>query len=248
MQNKKNLIITHSYGTNSSILSGLTEHLSKFYNVYFIDLPGFHPDSRPLKKVTFDGYVDYLSKRIKELNLEKYYFCGISFGFFVANSADLGKGCQGIIAAVPFLGPKSIKFNPITRFILLLSIYLIQFTNTYSLFWRMRPAIKKMLGSSELMIDMAAKQIDPKTFIQTGKIVLTDVDPIVFKNMPTVLMINPHDTLVNTKYIQEKFAKDNKNYITITTNVEHQPTTLDTSYYAKVFPESVIAEINGYLG
>ena len=100
---KENLVLLHSFPTNSILLSGYIEYLSDSFNVYFIDLPGFTKAVPPLERVTFAGYYDFVGRKIKELDLDSYLVEGISFGFAIVNHLNHDRKCKGIIAIEPFI-------------------------------------------------------------------------------------------------------------------------------------------------
>jgi len=52
----ENLILVNAFYTNSILLKGLIDYLKKYFNVYFIDLPGFAKDAPPLKEISINLY------------------------------------------------------------------------------------------------------------------------------------------------------------------------------------------------
>lgn len=76
---KNNLVLVHSFPTNSTLLNGFTEFLEDFFNVYFIDLPGFNIDVSPMKDISFDNYSKFVENKIKQLQLDNYFLGGVSF-------------------------------------------------------------------------------------------------------------------------------------------------------------------------
>ena len=100
---KQNLIIIHSFPSNSIILKGFYDFLSDFFNVYPIDLPGFTSDEKPLAKINFQGYRQHVEKEIAHLNLKSYFLGGISFGFAIANACQVDDQCKGFLAIAPYL-------------------------------------------------------------------------------------------------------------------------------------------------
>lgn len=75
---KKNLVIIHGWGKKDSWLH-VVDLLKNDYNVLLLDLPGF---DFPLEKpYFFDDYLNYLEENI---NFEKFYLIGHSFGGVLA--------------------------------------------------------------------------------------------------------------------------------------------------------------------
>ena len=92
---KENLIIVHSFPGNSILLSGLIEYLNDYFEVYFINLPGFAKSVPPLTEISFKGYVQFIEEKIRGFGLASYWLAGISLSVFknlpyilVANEDD----------------------------------------------------------------------------------------------------------------------------------------------------------------
>ena len=120
LSKKENLFLVHSFPTNSSILKGLVVYLERFFNLYFIDLPGFlnnEEDDRK-EKISLDYYSNYISQEIKKHNLDSFMIGGISFGFLVANNAEFDvKKCKAILAIEPYLNISYLNIGFVKRFL-----------------------------------------------------------------------------------------------------------------------------------
>jgi len=68
---RENLILVNSYPTNHETLKGLVEYMNQFFKVHFIDLPGFHPDTPPVKENQLRQLHKILRERNKKTQLEK---------------------------------------------------------------------------------------------------------------------------------------------------------------------------------
>ena len=68
----ENLVLVHSFPTNSILLKGLVEFLNDHFNLYFIDLPGFTQKSPPIQQITIDNYSAYVEKYINNLKIDHY--------------------------------------------------------------------------------------------------------------------------------------------------------------------------------
>lgn len=76
MKNKQNLVLIHSFPTNSIILKGLNNFLSNYINVYFIDLPGFNNNYDKKFKISFENYANCVQLEIDKLKLNTYWVGG----------------------------------------------------------------------------------------------------------------------------------------------------------------------------
>ena len=125
---KENIILVHSFPTNSKILNGFKEYLDDYFNVYFIDMPGFVLEKKPLAKISIENFSEYLDEEIGRLGLKSYFLGGISFGFLVVNGVKVDSKCKGILAMEPYLNSKMLKMNSGSRLKLLA---LINFINIF---------------------------------------------------------------------------------------------------------------------
>jgi len=218
----------HSFPTNSIILKGLIEYLNKYCNVYFIDLPGFTKKVPPLKNISLENYSKYLDKKIKSLKIKSYVAAGISFGFLVVNNAKLDKRCKGIIALEPYIDSKSLDMGFLKK-----SAYIVLADSLL------------FLGLGALLKIKIPSQIDQKTFLKTSSLILKNNDPIKFKNLPYVLVINKNDGTVNSKYIIKKFNKPS--HLIIHTHMDHYPKNLSKEYFKEMLPKSMLKKMSSYI-
>ena len=62
----------------------LIDELKKYFEVYFVTLPGFSNNPEPEKPFYLDDYVEYVKKYTEERNFDKFYIMGHSFGGQIA--------------------------------------------------------------------------------------------------------------------------------------------------------------------
>lgn len=96
---KKNIVLVHGWGSDSTKLKLLENELKKFrWNTYIIKLPGFEEKS-PNKAWNLDDYSKYVIKKSNEKFREKYFLFGHSFGgrIGIFISVEYYKKLNGVI-------------------------------------------------------------------------------------------------------------------------------------------------------
>jgi len=244
---KENLILVHSFPTNSIVLAGLVEFLDDYFHVYFIDLPGFTKKT-PLEKgrISLASYSKYLSEKIKEFNLDSYIIGGISFGFVVVNNMKPdAKKCKAILAIEPYLNNKFVHMSLFQRF-----LYAYFFTG------RVMPKISKkfwesphaeqlfgyVLGRHNKLTTIVA-EVDARTFFDTAKILFKNSKKVTFHTrIPYVLWINKHDTTINADKIVAEFEKNVPRLLVKYNDVDHYPRDMSKRYFKSKIKEKDIMD------
>ncbi len=168
---KDNLVLVHSFPTNSVLLRGLTDYLADFFRVHFIDLPGFTRAVPPLKHVSLDGYCRFVEQRIQELAPDNYIAAGVSFGFMVVNGIRHGERCQGILGIVPYVGRCSLRISTMRRWYYRTLVQTICRFGLWDAVWNSRIMLRYFSRTRKYSQDVLATildQIDPRTFFQTA--------------------------------------------------------------------------------
>ncbi|MFA6256874.1 MAG: hypothetical protein WCT29_01040 [Candidatus Paceibacterota bacterium] len=242
---KPNLVIIHSFPTNSVILKGFYDFLSEFFNVYPIDLPGFLKKIKPLKTINFSNYARYVEREIKKLDLENYWIGGVSFGFAVVNLIKDHKKCRGVFAIEPYLGSENLNIPLYKRLLFLLIIRTVGAFNAFYKVWHSAFIQQYLLFGSSARFDKKIKslldEMDARTFFQTAKLLLHNraVD-CVFLPRPYVLVINKEDGSIRADKIISRFANEVDDLVIIHTSAEHYPKTITEEYFRKrIKPEEV---------
>lgn len=247
---KHNLVLIHSYGTNSKILRGLSKYLDNYYNVYFIDLPGFIDTVPAIPNVTIEKLAKYVEMQIEKLDIDNYLVAGISFGFLVANSMSIdSKKCKAIIAMEPYINRNVLKFNLITRLLLLNFMRFISLLRVEYRIWRSK-FVRELLIKISLpvtVIDEILHDIDAKTFIDLGKFLLTYTEEPKLKNIPYAVLMNKNDYTINYKKIYEFFMETPEKVILMETDMDHYPADLSEEYFSRKIPARYFNSLNEFI-
>ncbi|MFZ2188938.1 MAG: hypothetical protein WAV73_05260 [Candidatus Moraniibacteriota bacterium] len=233
---KQNLVIVHSFPTNSLILKGFYDFLRDYFNVYPIDLPGFTKEIKPMKNIELEGYARYVKKEIKKLKLENYWIAGVSFGFVVVNLVKDKKHCRGILAIEPYLGSASLNLSAKQKIFFMLMISVLRFFNVFYRAWHSPYFQKRFLFGSSARVNDKIKEylneIDARTFFETAKILLINKNHGCFlKNCPYILVINKHDGSVLADRIIHKFQTEASNLLITHTTAAHFPKDMSKKYF-----------------
>ncbi len=241
MEKKENLIIVHSFPTNSDILSGLYKYLENFFNLYPIDLPGFNPDVKPLNNPSLSGYSSFVEEKIRQFSLDSYLLGGISFGFRVVNNSKLDRRCCGILAIEPLVSIKDLHQTQVYALKVLLKTF--KKTGLGKLLWTssfignlFSFILKVPVGT----IKMIQEQIDYETFMSTAEIILHARKTLPFHPIPYALIINPTDNAIAYEKTLDDFKKGSKQLFILNTRIEHSLKRTDTNYFEEsINPQDV---------
>jgi len=245
---KPNLVIIHSFPTNSTILAGLYDYLADFFIVYPIDLPGFTSGIKPLEVVNLESYANYLKREITRLEIQDYWVGGVSFGFLVANMMGTHKHCRGVLAIEPYLGSENLKIPLFRKLFYVLSIKIIEVGNAFYRVWH-NPFIQKyLLMGSSARFDKKIKKIldvmDARTFFETAKILLTSHETdCKLHEIPYILVINKGDGSIRADRIISRFALDVDDLLIAHTTAEHYPETITKEYFEKRIDKKEVDKI-----
>lgn len=247
---KPHLVLVHSFPTNSVLLHGLTEFLSDFFTVHFIDLPGFHKNSPPLTgNITIDKFSNYFDAQIKKLDLKEYLVGGISFGFLVVNNAKLTSGCKGIIAMEPFLNTRclTLSYWEKKKYLLITqALGLVHFFGLEKKIWSsawFNTYLQKASDYPKDRVDVIIKHIDPKTFFTVTKLLLNYEKSPVFHNLPYFLIGNFADKTIHFDKVVEVFTRNINELHIASEPIDHYPKELTKSYFKDRIPHEHIQRI-----
>lgn len=245
---KPNLVIVHSFPTNSFILKGFYDFLRDYFTVYPIDLPGFVKMIAPLKKIELESYALYVKKEIKKLKLESYWIAGVSFGFVVVNLVKDKKHCKGILAIEPYLGTASLNLSTRQKILFVIMISVLRFFNIFYRAWHSPFFQGKFLFGSSANINEKIKkylnEIDARTFFEMARILLVNKKHgCSLGNCPYILVINKHDGSVLADKIIYKFRTEAPNLSIIHTTAAHFPKDMSKEYFRKNIKKSEIKKM-----
>lgn len=247
---KENLVLIHSFPTNSILLHGLTSYLDDYFNVYMIDLPGFKNEVLPVNPVSLDNFSKFLDEKIKMLNLSHYVVAGISFGFIVVNKAKLSKSCRGIVAIEPYINSKYLKISNKRKATFTTLLTFARFMGIYNIIWHSRILkryYQKLAHYKLKRAKIILREMDPTTFFETAKILLQNKREPALHQLPHVLIINKNDKTVDYQKTTNYFYNRVERLLKIETKIGHYPRTVTKNYFKRKLPESDIKRIYAFL-
>lgn len=248
---KNNLIIIQSYPANQTLSKGVIKYFQSYFNVYFINLPGFHPSVAPLNTISIEAYATYVQKYIDKLNLGSFIIAGISFGFLVVKNLNLrGTKCEGVIGLAPYLGRDYLKFSKLKRIYLSSLLKLVDMSGLAPKVWGTKTSKKiteRLLGKkSGPFVEIVNNEIDPDTLVKTGLLLLRHKDKTEFdSNLPHVLFMNPKDRVVDFyKTLLSFFDQlDKDRFRVIVTNIEHYPKNPTYKYFKSAITKNELESL-----
>jgi pimeloyl-ACP methyl ester carboxylesterase len=247
---RENLVLVNAFYTNSILLKGLINYLNKYFNLYFIDLPGFEKRSPPLEEISIQAYSDFVSGKIDEFDLDHYIIAGISFGFLIVNNICLDGKCKGVVAIFPYINKHSLKLKKGKKtFYNFMSSFFVNLKLS-RIIWQ-----KRMFQSAAYLyssyprdrVTVILEHMDGKTFFETAQIILNNEEPLSFQRLPYALIINKKDRTINYEYSLEAFKKGAKDLLIVHSEADHYPEDVEESYFMKAFPEDEIYRIITFL-
>ena len=74
------IVLLHGWGQNIEMMKPIGERYKKYFNILYIDLPGFGKSEEPKYPWTIYDYVEAIKMLITELKIKKIILIGHSFG------------------------------------------------------------------------------------------------------------------------------------------------------------------------
>lgn len=249
---KRNLILVQPFPANSEMSKGIIEFLSQYFNVYYVDLPGFIPAQKPLPKIRFDDFVAFIEARIGQLNLDQYILGGISFGGLLVNHVKVDQRCEAILAAGPFLGYKYLQIDSGRRVFLLSILNTIIRLDLEDEIWnskQSRALLQFLMEKDSGTVEQILEMVDPKTFIHTARMLLEYDDQLKFQELPYILALNPDEEVVKFKETLKAYRDNisNENLRVILTHLPHYPLEPTYEYFNKAITGEEIDNLLGYI-
>ncbi|NVN96805.1 hypothetical protein HXX01_00975 [Candidatus Nomurabacteria bacterium] len=247
---KPHLVLVHSFPTNSILLHGLVEFLDDYFEVHFIDLPGFHKDVPALKgSITIKKFSDYLDKKIEELDVKEYIVAGISFGFLVVNNAKLDKRCKAVLAVEPFVNSQCLNISFWTQKKYIIISFILQLLHTFKLekgIWKsnwFNKYLQKEAGCSKDSMDKIIDHLDPPTFFAVINLLMNYKKYPKFHNLPYFLIGNFTDKIIDFSLVLEIFSENLHELHVISDPIDHFPKDLSKKYFESCIPKEHITRM-----
>ncbi len=244
---KPNLVLVHSFPTNSILLHGLGEFLEDYFTVHFVDLPGFHKDVPALEgDITIKKFSDYLDEKIQGLNIGEYVIGGISFGFLVVNNAKLDKRCKAILAIEPFINSQCLNISFWTQKKYIIISLILQLLHTLKLernIWKaswFSKFLQEEAGCSKDSMDLIIEHIDPGTFFTVIEMLMNYKKYPTFHNLPYFLIGNFTDNIIDFSLVLKVFAENLHELHIISDPIDHFPKDLSKNYFESHIPKEHI--------
>ena len=243
---KENLVLVNAYLTNSLVLKGFIDYLSRFFNVYFIDLPGFIQDVPPLAQISIESYAGYVQKRLERLNLKSFILGGISFGFLVASHMPRDRRCKGLVAIAPYINSRLLKLGFLKMSVYSLLVHLTLAFNMSTKIWESRHFHRAFHWYSDYpaeRINNLLSHMDGRTFFETARIILGHREPCPFHALPYVLIISSSDKTIKNDPLLKLFPKNVENLKVLEVGTDHYPLDISADYFKERIPEEQIKDI-----
>lgn len=240
---KENFIIVSGYNTNSILLKNFITYLQRFYNVYFLDLPGFISEKKPILHSSIDELVAFVEKEINKTSFNTFILGGISFGFYLANKVKIDKRCKAIFGVEPYVGEKSLVFGEAQKkaadaFFTMLSKSEISTKAWKNKHFHMFLSLFTKRPIEE--IEEVMKEVNDKSFFETGRLILEEHAVSTFHDIPYLLAINRDDDILNAAYVISLFKENAKELFIIPTTNEHYPKDMSISYFEEHIPSDTV--------
>lgn len=245
-----NLVLIQPFGANSVMLKELVDYANEFFNVYFVDLPGFIKELDPLEEVTVDSLADFVGKYINDLNLDEYIIGGISLGFLVLCHVHIDKKCKGVLAVEPCLGHSSIRVGHAKK---ILTAGIAKAASKLDLAdWMLHS--DRMLDLAELIgltkrppwMDLVREHMSGKAIADTAYCVLTSNTDSYFSHLPHALIMNAEDETVSYEYVVTELSKHTTDLLIVRSELPHSPRDWSRRYFEENFPHEMMEKMQEF--
>lgn len=189
-KNKNNILILHGWGQSSKNWEYVGQVLSKNYNIFLLDLPGFGGSSIPEAPFNTEDYSNFVNQFIKKIIKGKVILIGHSFGGKIA--IKLTSKNPAYIEKLFLISPSGIESRSIITDLKIVLVKIIKVV----FFWtpkNIKNTLLQKFGSRDYVNSDKMKG----TFIKTvGEMVVNDAKNI---RVPTVIIWGENDEEINLK-------------------------------------------------
>jgi pimeloyl-ACP methyl ester carboxylesterase len=246
---KENLVLVNAFLTNSLVLRGLIDYLSRFFRVHFIDLPGFIKDIPPLTEVTLENYAGYVQRRLDDLELDGYLLGGISFGFAVISHLPPDERCRGFVAITPYLSSRWLNLNPVKKSTYAFLVRLALAFDLPGRVWNHRIFHRVFHWYSDYppeRIDTLLSHMEGRTFFETARIILSHRQPCHFHDRPYVLILSHSDRTIKNDPLLKCFQENVSRLKVMSVGIDHYPPEVTEDYFRDRIPQEDVRKIMGF--
>lgn len=104
-----NVLLLHGWGVDTDLYKNIINDVSKYSNVYALDLPGFGKSAEPKEVWDLDMYVSLVEKFIEKMGLDRLTLIGHSFGGRIIIKLANKNGLKFKINKIILMGSAGIK-------------------------------------------------------------------------------------------------------------------------------------------
>lgn len=105
----KTVLLLHGWGVNINLYKNIIDNMSKYSNVYALDMPGFGKSDEPKEIWDLDNYVELVEEFINKLKLNNLILIGHSFGGRIIIKMASKNALKFKISRIILLGSAGIK-------------------------------------------------------------------------------------------------------------------------------------------
>jgi pimeloyl-ACP methyl ester carboxylesterase len=248
--NRENLILVSGFLVNGVILKGLVEHLGEVFNVFFIDLPGFSSEVRPLSNSHLYDVKEYIENKIDALNPDSFIIGGISYGFLFVNLLKLDNPkCKGVLAIEPYIDSRYLSPKLRNRiWHLKLPVKMVRKLGLHRFFWKIALKNKNLSQAlSSQIIEQIYKEVEPRSFFEALDTILTYKGDCVPHQIPHALIMNKEDDVVDFPSLYEYFSEHVPKFKYVEIEGTHFPEELSKDYFQRILPKEKLMEVIDFI-
>jgi len=243
---KVNLVLVNAFLTNSVVLKGLIDYLSHYFQVHFIDLPGFSRAIPPLPEITLDSFARYVEDRIASLNLDRYLLGGISFGFAVVSRVNADGNCRSMVGIAPYINSRWLNLGLLKKTAYSFLVDLTIVFNLSARLWRHRRFHQIFNWYSDYppeRIKTLLDQMEGRTFFETARIILRHRGACQFHRKPYALILSQADRTIKNAPLLRLFEEQVERLKILQVDIDHYPLDISEDYFHRRLPAEKVEEI-----
>jgi pimeloyl-ACP methyl ester carboxylesterase len=246
---KETIVLLSSFGTNRILLEGLASYLDDYFDVDLVDFPGYSSAMPPFPNIAISEYIRYVEEYLRKAARPSYILGGLSFGYYVASLVKHDPCCSALVAISPFVGSNSLRMGAFPRTAAGGAISGIVRSGLYRWMWKRPDLIAIAFGLSPEQAAITTKEVDPKTYFKTARLILKYSPGIQFPSKPHVLAIDRNDDRINAGYIETRFRKEVRDLLVFPISMDrHYPRDMSKAYFQEHIPPATLEQMRQWLG